>query len=99
MKNNRIHDKRYDGYRFTFKVKSDRCYMEDTLQEFPVIVMPNQMGEILSQMLGDLHQYQQNERNKINSIQSLIEVVENTDIDKDILITCIKYGMEYKVEE
>ena len=86
-----------DGFRFCFKRGYDgNTKMVDTLKIFEPVYMPNNVAEVLAEMLGQQHEWLVNKKSKTSNLKALIEIVnENKEIDKDVLITCIKYGMEY----
>ncbi len=86
-----------DGFRFLFKRGHDgNTEMIDTLKIFEPVYMPNDVAEVLSDMLVQQHEWFVNKESKISNLKALIEIVnKNKEIDKDVLITCIKYGMEY----
>ncbi len=82
----------FQGHRWCFKAHTyDEDFdMIDTRSEFPPITISRDMAEILSQQLGDLQQYQNNDREMLLIPKLLLDFVkENKDIDKDIIITLI----------
>lgn len=90
-----------DGYRFQFHYSGIGTWeMRDVLGIFKPVTLPEEVAEVLVQMLHEQHEWYVNQDSKLNNLKSLIGIVkENEDIDKDILITCIKYATDYGDEK
>ena len=86
-----------DGYRFAFHKGYDgRTTMVDVLKIFDPVILPNNLAEVLAEMLQQQHEWYVNKGSKMGSLKELINIVnENKEMDKDVLINCIKFGMEY----
>ena len=98
--NSRLFDERFDGHRFCFYSTkyTGKSVIKDTLGEFGEVELPNNLAELLATMLNDLHELQMDKKRAFSPLKSLIDIAENSDLDKDVLMTCIKYGMDYKKE-
>jgi hypothetical protein len=94
----RIWDKRYDGHRFCFHSKYGITTLKDELGEFEDVELPNDVAELLARMLGDLHELQMDKKSTFGNLKSLIQIASESELDNEVLITCIKYGMEYNKE-
>ena len=83
-----------DGYRFEFHLTlSGLCEMKDALCEFESIMMPNELGGVLSTMLAEQHNLRIDKSNQFARLHALIKIAQETDLDKDVLIACINnYG-------
>ena len=99
--NQRLWDKSFDGHRFEFHIQYNtmNTTIKDTLNEFEDFELPNDVAELLAIMLNDLHDLQIDKKSSLGSLKSLISIVEETDLDKDVLMTCIKFGMDEEISE
>lgn len=85
-----------DGYRFRFIDENNGIWlMIDDLEEFETIELPSEMAITLAKMLGEQHTYRNKIERTLIPFEKLLEIVSKQDIDKDVLITCIQYGMDY----
>ena len=87
----------YQGHRWMFKGLYDGTYvMEDTCEEFPSMQMSEDQAEILSNQLGMLQLYQNEDQKNMLKLNFILNYVrENKDIDKEIIIALIENIGEY----
>jgi len=86
-----------DGYRFRFhEYAGGCCMMEDTLAEFDSIRLPAELGRVLAEMLGEQHNLRIEKDNQFAKLHALINIAENSDLDKDVLIACINNSGDFK---
>ena len=79
-----------DGGRFIFRVHKDESVeMIDDYGEFESIILPFRLGCYLSELMWEHHTMKQDKKNMFAKLSALIELVEKTDLDKDVLIACI----------
>ena len=98
--NQRLWDKRFDGHRICFLLSERTGYttIRDSLKEFGDAELPNNLAEIIAMMLNDLHNLQFDKKDTHAGLKSLINIAEESNLDNDVLIACIKFGMDYKGE-
>lgn len=79
-----------DGGRFLFTVSKDEVIrMSDLKEEFETVELSFALGNYLSEVMWEHHEMKQDKSNMFSKLCALIEVVEKTELDKDILIACI----------
>lgn len=89
----------FQGHRWMFEkqVYTDKATMQDTQGEFPIVELPSDMAELLSQQLGMLQGYQNDDRKHLLLVNLLLEFIkENKDVDKDVMIALIN-NLDYLV--
>ena len=88
-----------DGFRFRFvvdKLDATKVYMIDELEEFETITLPLGLSKCLAEILGEQHRYHSKYERELETLKNLIKVASQSKLDNDVLITCIKYGMDYR---
>lgn len=79
-----------DGGRFYFRNKTDgNMEMVDNEDVFDTIELPSNLGHYLAEVLWEHHTMKQDRSNMFAKLSALIELVQNTEMDKDVLIACI----------
>ena len=84
--------KEYQGHRWIFRQhKYDKNYdMEDTLGEFPTIELNEAMAKLLADQLGILQNYQNDDQKHLLHFNLILDFIkENTDVDKEVMVSFI----------
>ena len=88
---------RMDGFRFRFVVQKDgTCIMEDELREFGSVPMSSELGETLSRILAEQHRLRIDKNNQFARLHALIEIAQETELDKEVLIACINNSGDFE---